>query len=251
MTGPLGGFDIQDAFSIGALVGHISYVLLVLSMMMRTMLRLRIIAVSAGLTSLAYGLFWLNDPVTVFWEAVFVSVNLIQLMIITYENRRAKFTDEEQIVIDSMVPGSDRRNARRILSLGTWHEADPGRVMIEEGETTSHLFLLVRGAVQVERSSKIIGVCGEGDFLGEISYLNDVGATATAVVANHVRYFAFERKRLSEFLKRDPELRQAVEASFNRNLVGKLVKTSHAVMTRQQELEPDGDDRHAPPARVD
>ncbi len=239
MTGLMGGFDIDNAFTWGAAVGHVSYMLLVLSMMMRTMTKLRIIAVSAGLTSMAYGFFWLNDPVTVFWETVFVSVNLVQLLIITYENRHATFSDEQKVVIESMVPGSDRRNARRILSLGSWHEADPGTVLIEEDQMTTHLILLVRGAVQVERNSKIIGVCGEGDFLGEISYLNDVAATATAVVANHVRYFSFERERLSEFLKRDPELRQRVEASFNRNLVGKLVKTSHAVMAKQSDFEVD------------
>lgn len=222
-------FDIASAFTPGAGIGHLSYMLLVLSMMMRTMIRLRIIAVSAGLTSMAYGLFWLKDPVTVFWELVFVSVNLIQLSIILYENRRAKFSDEEKIVVSAMVPGQDLRHARRILSLGKWEEAEPGRVLIEAGEMVQHLLLLVRGAVSVERDDRIIGVCGEGDFLGEISYLNRVGATATVTVANHVRYIAFERNRLSAFLKRDPELRQAVEASFNRNLVGKLVKTSHAM----------------------
>ena len=221
----MNGFDISSAFTEGAIFGHVSYVLLVLSMMMRTMSLLRIIAIASGLTSLIYGFFWLHDPVTVFWETVFIAVNLVQILIIAYENRRAKFTDEEQIVIRSMVPGSDRRNARRILSLGSWEEAEPGTVLIEEDQMTTHLILLVRGAVQVERNSKIIGVCGEGDFLGEISYLNNVGATATAIVANHVRYYSFERKRLSEFLKRD--------------LVGKLVKTSHAVMTRQTDFEPD------------
>lgn len=235
-------FDIENAFTFGSVIGHLSYVLLVLSMMMRTMIKLRIIAISAGLTSLIYGLFILNDPVTVFWEAVFVSVNLVQLFIIMFENRKAAFSDEEAIIVKAMVPGKDLRHARRIMSIGEWNEADPGTVMIEEGEMTTHLFLLVRGAVQIERDNKIIGVCGEGDFLGEISYLNNIGATATAVVANQIRYFSFERNRLSSFLERDAELRQAVEASFNRNLIGKLVKTSHAITKNPADLEPDRPD---------
>ena len=78
----------DNLFSVGKLVGHLSYVLLVLSMMMRSMTWLRVIAVSAGLTSGAYGYFWLNDPVTVFWEAVFVLINLVQLLILAFENRK-------------------------------------------------------------------------------------------------------------------------------------------------------------------
>ncbi|MEM6667236.1 MAG: cyclic nucleotide-binding domain-containing protein, partial [Pseudomonadota bacterium] len=187
-------------------------------------------------TSAAYGLFWLQDPVTVMWEIIFVAVNLVQLLIITYENRHAKFSEEEQAVVDAMVPGMDLRHARRVLKLGQWREADPGTVLITEGDIVPHLMLLVRGAVQVERSGRIVGVCGEGDFLGEISYLKGVGATATVMVANHVRYFAIEREELSTFLKKDPELRHAIEASFNRNLVGKLVKTSHA-MTGEEAAE--------------
>lgn len=227
------------------MVGHLSYMLLVLSMIMRTMTKLRIIAVSAGVTSMAYGLFWLNDPVTVFWEFVFVSVNLIQLLILTYENRSAKHSEEEAVIVNTMVKGLDRRHARTVLRLGTWKEADPGSILIEEGQMVPNLMLLTRGAVQVERDGRIIGVCGEGDFLGEISFLNGVGATANVTVANQVRYFAFERQRLKSALERDPELRTAVEASINRNLAAKLVKTSHAVMEKMHALK--SVDRGLPP----
>jgi len=219
----------SDAFTFGALIGHISYLLLVISMMMRTMLWLRIIAISAGVTSFAYGFFWLNDPVTVFWEAVFVLTNVVQLLVIVYENRSADFTEEEQIIITTMTKGLDRRHQRRLLRYGQWKEAEPGSVLIEEGQVVPHLLLLTRGAVKVERGGRIIGVCGEGDFLGEISFMNNIGATATVTVANEVRYFAFEREALAGFLNKDPELKHAVEASFNRNLTGKLGRTNQTV----------------------
>ncbi|MCB1477998.1 MAG: cyclic nucleotide-binding domain-containing protein [Tepidamorphaceae bacterium] len=219
----------DNLFSVGKLVGHLSYVLLVLSMMMRSMTWLRVIAVSAGLTSGAYGYFWLNDPVTVFWEAVFVLTNLVQLLILAFENRKRALSEEEQIVIRAMLPNADMRAVRRILKLGVLREVPPETVLIEQGGMVPDLIVLTRGTVQVEKDGKIIGACGEGDFLGEMSFLSGEPATATVMVTNPTHYMAFERTRFRVFLDRNPDIRHIVEASFNRNLMAKLVRTSHAV----------------------
>ncbi len=219
----------DQLFSPGQMVGHLSYVLLVLSMMMRQMTWLRIIAVSAGLTSAAYGFFWLRDPVTVFWEIVFVATNLVQLTIIAYENRKRAFTDEEQIVVDAMVPGVDMRYVRRLLKLGAFKEAPAETELTTQGRMVDELVLITRGTVQVEKDGRIVGACGEGDFIGEISFLSKDPATATVLVTNPVHYMAFDCGELRGFLNRHPELGRAVEASFNRNLMAKLVRTSHAV----------------------
>ena len=228
MTFPF-GLTADDLFSAGPLVGHLSYMLLVLSMMMRSMTWLRIIAVSAGLTSAAYGFFWLRDPVTVFWEVVFVATNLVQLSIIAYENRKRAFTEEEQIIVDAMVPGVDMRYVRRLLKCGTFKEAAAETVLTTQGKMVDELVLITRGTVQVEKDGRIVGACGEGDFIGEISFLSREPATATVLVTNPVHYMAFEADALRAFLDKHPELGRAVEASFNRNLMAKLVRTSHAV----------------------
>ena len=46
---------VEQLATPGKLVGHLSYALLVASMLMRSMRRLRMVAIAAGLTSMAYG----------------------------------------------------------------------------------------------------------------------------------------------------------------------------------------------------
>lgn len=41
-----------------------------------------------------------------------------------------------------------------------------------------------------------------------------------------MRYLAFDQKRLRAAMANDGELRQALDASFNANLVGKLAKAT-------------------------
>ena len=67
------------------IVGHIAYVLLIGSMMMRSMNWLRALAIMAGTISAIY--YWrLGDQVSFFWESLFTFVNLIQLTILQIEN---------------------------------------------------------------------------------------------------------------------------------------------------------------------
>ncbi len=210
----------------GKLVGHLSYILLIVSMLMRTMTLLRIVAVSAGVVSAIYGYFWLNDPVTVFWEIIFVLTNLVQLLILAWENQRASFNDDEQRFFDAALKGLEKAQVRRLLRRGKWQTAEAGHILITEGELVSHLLFLVEGAVRVEKQGRIVGVCGHDDFLGEMSFMSGNPATATATVSNSVRYLAFERELLKTALERDKEVRHSLESAFTRNLTEKLTKSN-------------------------
>ncbi len=217
---------IEQFASPGKLVGHLSYILLVASMMMRSMKWLRIIAISAGVVSAFYGYFFLKDFVTVFWEVIFVSVNLIQLLFLEIENRRAKFSEYEQRFIKSAIPGVQKAHAKRLLRLAIVTEHEPGQVLTTEGEPVGLLHYVLEGAVRIDKAGAMVGVCGHDDFIGEIGFMLGTSATATAVVTNSVKCFTFDHASLNGMLNKDESLRHALESSFNRNLVGKLVKSN-------------------------
>ena len=219
-------FLIEQFATPGKLVGHLSYMLLVASMLMRSMKWLRIIAISAGVVSAFYGYFWLKDFVTVFWEVVFVSTNLIQLLILEWENRRARFSEDEARFVKAAIPTVEKAHARRLLKLATWKDFEPGVELTIEGEPVKELLFILSGAVRVDKGGQMVGVCGHDDFLGEIGFMMGTGASATAVVANSVRCLSFEHGALKKMLGKDNGLRHALESSFNRNLVEKLVKSN-------------------------
>jgi len=218
--------EFIDAFIDPAnIAGHISYMLLIGSMLMRRMLYLRIMAISAGSFSAAYYLS-IGDPISLFWEVLFTTVNLAQLVILYVENKRGSFTREEQAFIDEVLTGVERAQARRLLKLGAWTEVSEDMVLIREDTVPSHLYYVVKGHARVERKGRTIGGVGPKDFLGEMSYLSGGNATATVTTSEHMRYLAFDREQLRQHLARNPDVRSALESSFNRNLVDKLVKTS-------------------------
>ena len=97
------------------LVGNIEYILLVISMMMTQMIWLRSLAIASGVAGFVYSLWWLHDPVGVFWETVFTLVNIVQLT-------PKGLAEQSQVVLDleehartttPEVYGSAKRSARR------------------------------------------------------------------------------------------------------------------------------------------
>lgn len=87
------------------MVGHLSYFLLVISMLTRVMWVLRVLVIISALVGITYDVFWTKDPVGVFWETSLVVVNFAQLMLSYLQNRKEKFTHYESTFVDSAFPG--------------------------------------------------------------------------------------------------------------------------------------------------
>lgn len=207
------------------LVGHFAYALLILSMLMRNMNWLRFFAIMAGSISAVF--YWtLRDFVSMFWESMFTLVNLGQFVLLQIENRRGKFSAEEEMFVKTCLKGLERAHARRLMKLGAWTDVQEDVTLIEEDTCPRHLKFMVGGEARVERDGRQIGIVQKGDFLGEMSYLTGKEASATIITTEPTRYLAFDRKRLKEHMDKSPEVRHALEASFNRNLVEKLAKAN-------------------------
>lgn len=206
-------------------VGHFAYVLLIISMMMRNMNWLRLFAIMAGSISAIF-YFTIGDFVSMFWESMFTLVNLAQFVLLQIENRRGKFSTEEETFINQCLNGVERAYARRLMKIGAWTEVQEDVVLFAEDTCPNHLLYIIDGEAEVSRAEQPIGQVSKGDFLGEMSYLTGKKASATVITSKPTRYLAFERGALKAFLERQPEVRYALEASFNRNLVSKLASTS-------------------------
>jgi len=207
------------------IVGHIAYVLLIVSMMMRNMNWLRALAIMAGTISAVF-YFTLADYVSMFWESLFALVNLVQLLILQVENRLGRLNSEEKFFIKACLSDVERAHSRKLVKIGAWTQVQNDSILITEATSPEDLKFVVSGNAKVLRNNKLIGMISKGDFIGEMSYLTGKQASATVISTDPVRFIAFDRKRLKDHLDRNPEVRHALEASFNRNLVEKLVKTN-------------------------
>ncbi len=214
---------IESALSTGGMVGHLSYLLLVLSMVMRVMWVLRVLVIASACFAIAYDLIWLKDPVGVFWETLLVLVNVIQLTLTYLHNQHAKFDEVETVFVDASFPGLSNVLKRKILDAGTWQDGAPGLTLISEGQPVDRLIYIARGEAEITLSGSVIGRCQAGDLIGEVTALAGGEATGTATLVEPTRYWAISARNLRELVASNEEIGQAVRASFHRSMLAKLV----------------------------
>ena len=189
---------------------------------MSSMRWLRIFAMASGITGFVYYGLLVSDNISATWEFIFTMVNAIQLAIMLLAGRRKAMDEDEKLFIETVMPVLDGNLRTRMLKLARWETRQPDDILVEEGQASPQLVFIARGAASVEKAGSIVGVCGPGDFLGEMGFLTGRPASATVRVANEIRCCTYDAATLKVLAQKNPGIRQALEFSFNRNLVGKL-----------------------------
>ncbi|MDI3338213.1 cyclic nucleotide-binding domain-containing protein [Defluviimonas aestuarii] len=218
---------LESAFSTGGLVGHLSYLLLVLSMMMRVMWILRVLVIASALVAIAYDLIWLKDPVGVFWESLLVLVNIVQLSVTYAQNRLERFNAVEASFVHKVFPGLSNTLKRRILRHGFWVEADEGAELTRAGEPAKHLVYIADGEVEIFVNGNVVGRCANGDFIGELTVLSGDPATGTAIIKRRTLYWAIAGDELRKLVTSNEEINQSIQACFHTNMLSKLIAANH------------------------
>jgi len=213
-------------------VGNLEYVLLITSMLMTRMLMLRMFAISSGVAGASYSFFWLSDPVGTFWEIAFTVVNVAQIALMAHRNRMAQFSDEERAFYAQVVPTLEPYQVRRLMRGGVWRDGHTGTELIRQGELVSHLIFLRSGEVSVLVNGRQVGVCTEGNLIGEISIRTGRIATATVIANASIRYLALERDAVHRLMKADPEIALAIDVSNRLDLESKLIRMNETALRR-------------------
>lgn len=110
-----------------------------------------------------------------------------------------------------------RREIQRIGMLADEVDLPEGRVLMREGEPGEELFVLVRGAAEVQRGDRSVTIHRAGEFFGEIALLDGGPRTATVVLTEDSRLLVIGRRDFHSMMDEFPEVRlQLLEALAHR-----------------------------------
>jgi len=217
---------LNSAFSVGGMVGHLAYVFLVLSMLMRSIVALRIFFVVNVLLNIFYVTVWVHDPVQLFWESLLFLINITQLALIWWQNRRARFSEEEQAFAASRLRGLSRSQTRQLLDAGHWWDVMPGTVLTHQGERPLHLTYISSGSVGIFVDEQRVAGCGSRRYIGEMSVLDREPASATVRVEQSARVWQLPTEALDRLADRKPAIAAVVEAGIARDMRSKLLDSN-------------------------
>jgi CRP-like cAMP-binding protein len=105
----------------------------------------------------------------------------------------------------------------------------PDEVLVKEGKSDNHLYVIVNGAIGVVRNAATtervtLLTLTTGDLVGELSFIDDTPHYASLVSIGPTRVFGLERQKLEALLGVQPEIVYRVMRA--------IVRTVHEIQRR-------------------
>ncbi len=88
-----------------------------------------------------------------------------------------------------------------LIKQGRVFDYPQGKTIFYEGQLGSALFVVLSGKVGLYKKTKEIAVVGVGDVFGEMSVLNKLPRTASAVALTPVRVFTLDEHQLTNMME--------------------------------------------------
>lgn len=128
---------------------------------------------------------------------------------------------------------------RQLMRIGERRTARKGTILTREGETPDRLHFVLSGHPVVIKSGRRFAI-DPHSFVGEVSWMLGVPASATVELPEGADYLSWRRDRLDRLMRRKPRAKQALEALIAQDMARKVAAGQRA------EAERSGD----PPARA-
>ena len=125
--------------------------------------------------------------------------------------------------LDALVSTAERRSYRA-------HE-----LVVEEGTVSDCLFVLLKGAVRVEKEldgqTVTLATLGDhGDFFGEMSLIDILPRSAHIRAAGQVEVLAFPKRELTGFFTRSPQVQMTMILNIARGLSLRLREADNRIV---------------------
>ena len=214
--------------NIGDIIGHLAFGLIAFSFLVKDILYLRLLSILASAFSIFYNFYIPAEPmmIAIFWNIVFILVNIYHIAVIIYEKRPVKMSTKEKELHETMFRGLSPVEFLKITKVAEWKEFKSPLPIIQQGKPVKDLVLIYNGLVHVIVNDKKVAELKDGQFVGEMSFLTEKPATATCKVAHTTECLVWPQKDFKDLLKRNPSLYFTIQSLLSEQVSNNLVSSS-------------------------
>lgn len=208
------------------LAAHAASILTTIAYLVKDILWLRVLTVLACIAGIIFNYYAPATPlwVVIYWNLLFLVINLVQIGIIVKERREVSFTEEEQELYETLFKNFAPFEFMKLLRVGRWLEAKKEQVLAVEQKQLEEVMLIYNGHVEVEAEGQTLAQLKDGSFIGEMSFITGGAATATVKALEPTRYLSWSKEDLRKLLNRNPSMRFAMQTVLSTDLTKKLMR---------------------------
>jgi hypothetical protein len=201
---------------------HTANVVYLLSYLVKDILWLRLLTVVGGVLLMVWA-YMQPEPLwaSLAWNAVFMTINVWRIVLLLLERRPVRLSERDMRLYRQVFRTLTPREFVQLLGLGRWEEAKPETRIVERAQALDRLMVIASGKTAVRIGERVVEL-GEGQFVGEMSFITGEPPAADVVALDAIRYVSWPKAELRAFLAEHPALRAAWQAVLGADLVGKL-----------------------------
>lgn len=154
---------------------------------------------------------------TLLIQISFIVISLYGMIRLAVLTHTARFSEEDAKFLRQKLPFLAPHLARKLLNAGSWVDIEADTELATEGTPLEHLIYLAKGEVKVFVKGAPIGTRSNATFIGELTCLDNLPATATIKTSGRSRCLKISAERLRHLTKKHFEIRVALLASFSQN----------------------------------
>ena len=211
----------QYLFETSLLV-HAATLTYVMGFIFRNQIILRMLVLAGTVLYILYYYFHTATPL---WDAIFGSVLIgiattYGLLMLLYSKFPVGFSRTDREIFskfDTLEPGQ----FRQLMRAGEMTFTPERTELTQEDQVADRVYFVLNGAIEVRKGDTLFSV-PDHSFVGEIGFIMDRPASATAVLPLGGSFIAWDRGTLNALLERKPQLRQAFNALVTQDIASKL-----------------------------
>lgn len=191
----------------------------------RDVLWLRIFCVTAMITIMPYYI-WGTETAQlncICWNILFLAINLFWIVVIVRQRQPPKMTAEETRLYNQIFQRScTAKEMLKLLSVAKRETLQRGVTLVAKGSESNDLILIEEGYAEVITPGDNIIRLGNGDFVGEMSFLTGLPPITDVVADSPVKFYRWSKSDLQKLYETRIELRAALNEVIARDLTRKL-----------------------------
>ncbi|MDP6688051.1 MAG: cyclic nucleotide-binding domain-containing protein [Alphaproteobacteria bacterium] len=205
-------------------VGHLSFLIVALSLLMRDIILLRLLGILSGLVGVGYNYFVTVEPlwVPIIWLSVFMLINIYMIATFFVSNRETSLSEADLALWKTNFLGLAIEEYKRLKSIFEYRSYGDGEVLIHAGRENGFLYFVTSGQLSVRRDGAEIGKLHQGGIVGEMSFLTKAPPNADVLVNGAASCILIDKARLRAMMMKHPSFHLSMTNLFNMNLMKKL-----------------------------
>lgn len=203
---------------------HGANILYLISYLVKDVFLLRLILMIAMIVFLPFYIFSGPEPMwtVLAWQAIFLSVNGIQLYRLFIERRPVVLAPEDDAIYNMSFSVFTIKQFSKLLKSGKKEQVAPNQILFDEGSSVNRVIFITEGGAEIQKDGNTIIQLQKGDLVADVNYITDSPVQYKIITNDNSKILYWDKEEFERTISSDPNINSSWQSLISSRLAQKL-----------------------------